>query len=94
MRTVTAMQLRARLGELLDRAAAGERIVIERDRRPMAVLVPYRDATRLDERESEQRTTRALDALARLKEIRRAATTMHLDPASVIRSERDRGHRG
>ena len=39
MRTVTAMELRRRLGEILDAAAAGEPITIERDGRPMAVLV-------------------------------------------------------
>lgn len=65
MRTVTAMALRARLGEILDAASAGERIVIERDHRPMAVLIPYEDAARLEPDEQE-RIARSLEALDRL----------------------------
>jgi prevent-host-death family protein len=65
MRSVTAMALRARLGEILDAASAGERIVIERDHRPMALLVPYEDAARLDGDE-QARIARSLGALDRL----------------------------
>ena len=36
MRTVTAMDMRRSLGEILDAASAGERIVIERDHKPLA----------------------------------------------------------
>ena len=39
MRTVTAMDMRKRLGEILDAASAGERILIERDHKPLAYLV-------------------------------------------------------
>lgn len=65
MRTVTAMSLRARLGEILDAASAGERIVIERDHKPMALLVPYEDRARLDTDE-QQRIARSMEALDRL----------------------------
>lgn len=65
MRSVTAMALRARLGEILDAASAGERIVIERDHKPMALLVPYEDAARLDTDE-QQRIAISLAALDRL----------------------------
>lgn len=65
MRTVTAMGLRARLGEILDAASAGERIVIERDHKPMALLVPYEDRVRLDTDEQE-RIKRSMEALDRL----------------------------
>jgi prevent-host-death family protein len=65
MRSVTAMALRARLGEILDAASAGERIVIERDHKPMALLVPYEDAARL-EPDEQQRIARSLAALDRL----------------------------
>jgi prevent-host-death family protein len=68
MRTVTAMDLRKRLGEILDAAAAGERIAIERDGRPMAVLVTPEAAARLDEDE-QARIQRALAALERLAEL-------------------------
>ncbi|MBF8289779.1 MAG: Antitoxin [Chloroflexi bacterium] len=69
MRTVTSMDLRRRLGEILDAAAAGERIAIERDGRPMAVLVTPEAAQRLDEG-TEARVQRGLAALDRLDEFR------------------------
>ena len=65
MRTVTAMDLRARLGQILDAASGGERIVIERDHKPMALLVPYEDRARLDP-DQQERTRRRLEALDRL----------------------------
>lgn len=59
------MDLRARMGELLDRASAGEHIVVERGRQPVAVLVSYEDAMRLQASPDETRA-RALAALDRL----------------------------
>lgn len=95
MRTVSAMEVRRRLGEMLDRASAGERIVIERDRRPQAVLVPYEDALRLEESRSE-RSARALAAIDRLEAFARrmkaAAVDDVPDATTVIREERSRGH--
>ena len=94
MRTVTALELRGKLGELLDAASAGERIVIERDRRPMAVLVSVEDANRLDESRDERRK-RALAALDRLDKFRERMAREHPedvggpDAATVIREERD-----
>lgn len=95
MRTITAMDLRRRLGEVLDRASAGERIVVERDRRPMAVLVPYEDAIRLEESRDERRA-RAIAALDRLEAVaqrwRETAGGKGTDAAVAIRAERTRGH--
>ena len=54
MRTVTAMDMRKRLGEILDAASAGERILIERDHRPLAYLVSVEDAARLDPDRTEE----------------------------------------
>lgn len=95
MRTVTAMDLRKRLGQILDAAAAGEQIAIERDGRPMAVLVTPEAARRLDEDE-EQRIARALAALDRLDEFReRMARKYPRDPADqmtaaeMIRQDRE-----
>lgn len=91
------MDLRRRMGELLDRASAGEHIVIERDRRPMAVLVPYDAALRLQE-SPDAAKARALAALDRLADLgrrmsaRRADTSDLPDSATVIRGERDSGH--
>jgi prevent-host-death family protein len=66
------MDLRARMGELLDLASAGEHIVVERGRRPMAVLVPYEDALRLQASPEDARA-RALAALDRLDDLARRA---------------------
>ncbi len=89
------MDLRRRLGEVLDRASAGERIVVERDRRPMAVLVPYEDAIRLEESPNERRA-RAIAALDRLEAFAQRwtekASAKGGDAATVIRAERTRGH--
>ena len=62
---MTATELRARLGEALNRASAGERILIERDHRPLAVLVTPEDAARLEE-SPEDRARRKERTLTRL----------------------------
>lgn len=89
------MGLRARLGELLDAASAGERIVIERDHRPMALLVPYEDAARLDTDEQERirRSLEALDRLVARGKWLRASGLIPADApdaATAIREERAR----
>ena len=95
MRTVTAMDLRKRLGQILDAAAAGEPIAIERDGRPMAVLVTPEAAARLGEDE-RARVDRALAALDRLDEFRERMAKLHpRDPANqptaaeMIRQDRE-----
>lgn len=95
MRTVSALDVRKHLGELLDAASAGERIVIERDRRPMAVLVSYEDAQRLDESTEEvyQRRIAALDRLAAFRErmaIEHPEPDDGLDTVTWLREERER----
>jgi prevent-host-death family protein len=93
MRTVSAMDLRRRMGELLDRASAGERIVIERDRRPLAVLVPYEEGLKLEDspEDAQQRALAALDSLDAFA-LRMAAEYPHLkelpDTAMLVREER------
>ncbi len=91
------MDLRRRMGEVLDRASAGERIVVERDRRPLAVLVPYEDALRLQD-SPEEAKARALAALDRLEAFARRTVTEYPDTlglpdaAQLIRDERSSGH--
>lgn len=66
MRVVTPTDMRQRLGEILDAASAGERILIERDHKPLAVLVSVEDAERFDTEAREaaiQRRLAALDAM-------------------------------
>jgi prevent-host-death family protein len=94
MKHVSALDVRRKLGQLLDEASAGERIVIERDRRPLAMLVSYEEGMRLVESESERiaRSLRALDRLDRFVE-RVAAehpeTVGGPDAATLVREMRE-----
>ena len=69
--------------------------MIERDRKPMAILVPFEDADKLVADEQE-RIARNLAALDRLAEIRRrtAKSGLHYpdvpDAVTLIRQERSR----
>jgi len=63
------MDLRRSLGTILDAASAGERFVIERDHRPLAVLVSVEEGLRLDE-SADERKTRILASLDRTDEFR------------------------
>lgn len=97
MRTVTAGELRGRLGEMLDAASGGERITIERDRRPLAVIVSIEDAQRLDgPDETRARQLAALDRLDRFAQRMArdypAPADGFRDSADWIRWDRDHGH--
>lgn len=73
MGTVTAFEAKTRFGELLDRVAKGEEIVITRHDRPVARIVPE-GAQRLDHvrravgglRELQQRISRRTKGRAKL----------------------------
>lgn len=95
MRTVTAMDMRRSLGEILDAAAAGERILIERDHRPLAYLVSVDDGERLwSDRDAIRE--RRLKALAGIAEFAAAMEARHPtradapDAATAVRMDRDR----
>jgi prevent-host-death family protein len=94
MRTITPTDMRQRLGEILDAASAGERILIERDRQPLAVLVSVEDAQRLDG-DAEERARRRLAALDRLAAFRdRMLTDWPRPPGTptgteMVRMDRD-----
>lgn len=88
MRTVTALEVRARFGQIVDEAAAGERIVIERAGQPVAAIVPLADLALVDP--DRRRATR----LAAIEDIRRLAARRPFpagfDPEVAIRKQRDR----
>jgi prevent-host-death family protein len=79
MRVVTPTDMRQRLGEILDAASAGERILIERDHRPLAVLVSVEDAGRLDE-DRQAGIDRRLAALDRLAAFGKRMREEYPDP--------------
>lgn len=88
MRTVSALEVRARFGQIVDEAAAGERIVIERAGRPVAAIVPLADLALVDP--ERRRATK----LAAIEDIRRLAARRPFpagfDPEVAIREERQR----
>lgn len=77
------MELRRRLGEILDAASVGETITIERDGRPMAVLVTPEAAARLGGAAPE-RTQRVLATLERLEAFRARMATRYPGPADGL----------
>jgi len=88
------MDVRKRLGQILDAASAGERILIERDRRPLAYLVSVEDARRLDATTDDTRSRRLaaldrLDALAEEMAEKYPAPADGLSDAGWIRRDRD-----
>ena len=105
MRTVTATELRAKLGEILDAASAGERILIERDHKPLAFLIsPEEEAARdATERGAADRAPArcALDELVELREAhegpasRPGRRTHYVEMAShVLRGAHGQDHPG
>jgi prevent-host-death family protein len=91
------MDVRKRLGEILDAASAGERILIERDHRPVAYLVSVEDGHRLDG-DRQVRIARRLAALDRLSALGQRMLEEHgpLLPAGMSATEWirwDRDHR-
>ncbi len=96
MKTVTPLDLRRSLGSILDAASAGERFLIERDHRPVAVLVSVEDGRRLED-DVEERRRRALAALDRLQALGDEMRRGHPGgPSAVdaIRADRDRDDAG
>lgn len=97
MRTISAGKLRSSLGEVLDLASSGERIVIERDHLPVAVLISIEESHRLDgSQDARKRQLGALDRLDGLaKRMARdfpAPDDGFPDSAAWIRWDRDHGH--
>ncbi len=93
MRTVTAMDMRKRLGEILDAASAGERILIERDHRPLAYLVSVEEGAALSSQDESR--TQQLAAMDRLIEIGKEYRRRHpwrpgeMTGTEIIRWDRD-----
>lgn len=96
MRVITPLDLRKSLGSFLDQASAGERFVIERDHRPLAMLVSVEDGHRLDDdvEARRARTVAALDRLAAIGARIRDRVPDAPDAVTAIRLERDRDDPG
>ena len=104
MRYITPMDLRRSLGSILDAASAGERFIVERDHRPLAMIVSVEEGSRL-EGSAEERRARILAALDEADEFQKRMARKYprqpgdLDAAAAVRADRDRDdpphpHRG
>jgi antitoxin (DNA-binding transcriptional repressor) of toxin-antitoxin stability system len=96
MRTVSPLDLRRSLGRILDEASAGERFLIERDHRPLAMLVSVEDGRRLepDVEDRRRRALEALDRLARLGERWSEKYPSDLSAVEAVRLDRARDDPG
>jgi prevent-host-death family protein len=87
MKTVTTLVLRRKLGQVLDEAAAGERVLITRGNRPLAVLVPADEYAA----GAAGRRRRLETAAARVAEWRAeyGGRGRRVDPVALVRKDRD-----
>ena len=88
MRSVSALDVRKRFGQLLDEAAAGERLIIERAGQPVAALVPLSDVPELDRDARIQRRREAIADLDRFA--RQRPVDSSIDAAELVREQRRR----
>jgi len=65
-KTMTALDARRQFFELLDEAQAGTEIVIERDSRPVACVIPFPQSS-LSEEEVAKQHEEAIEGLRRLR---------------------------
>ena len=91
MKTISALEVRARFGQVLDEAAAGERFIVERAGAPVAAIVPLRD---LELSDPERIRARRLDAVAQLRRMAARSRKRYgqVDAAALVREDRDHGH--
>jgi prevent-host-death family protein len=81
------LDVRKRFGQIVDEAAAGERIVIERAGQPIAAIVPLSDLALVDPEQRRAARLRAIDDIARLA--KRARVGTRPSGAMVVRAQRD-----
>lgn len=87
MRTVTALDVRRRFGQIIEDAAAGERIVIERAGHPVAALVPLADLALVDPDQRRAARLGALDNIRKRLAARRPFPNV-VDAVESIREQR------
>jgi len=92
MRVISALEVRAKFGQVIDDAAAGERIVVERAGQPIAAIVPLSDLAALDPAAVRERRHAALESLVRAAHGRTPGS--RIDAVAQVRTDRDRGHGG
>jgi prevent-host-death family protein len=91
MRAISALDVRARFGQVLDEAAAGERFIVERAGQPVAAIVPLADLEHLDPGRIRQRRLAAIERMA-AQGRRYRHQYGPIETEAAIRYERDHGH--
>jgi prevent-host-death family protein len=86
MKTVAALEVRKKFGQILDEAAAGEQIVIERAGRPVAALVPLSDFERIS---ADAVVVSQLEAIEDIVRMARQRPIRIDDPEGLIRRMRE-----
>lgn len=86
MKTISALELRAKVGQYLDEAAKGERIIVERAGQRLCAIVPLEDIDRWD---PERRTVRRLAALQQMRDYARRHPAPPGDTAAMMRRLRE-----
>jgi prevent-host-death family protein len=86
MKTISALELRAKVGQYLDEAAAGERIIVERAGQRLCAIVPLEDIEHWD---PERRIARRLAALRDMREYARLHPAPPGDTAAMMRRLRE-----
>lgn len=89
MRTISALDVRARFGQVLDEAAAGERFIVERAGLPVAAIVPLRDLEASDPERIRARRLAAVDQLVRMRAADRRPRPTAEEIVGWIRRDRD-----
>ena len=67
MRTISALEVRAKFGQVLDEAAAGERFIVERSGAPVAAIDSLRDLELSDPAVVRARRLAAVDRLVAMR---------------------------
>ena len=89
MRTISALEVRAKFGQVLDEAAAGERFVVERGGNAVAAIVPLADLDALDPDKMRARRLAAIDRLILLRRLDSGPAPSTDDIVREIRADRE-----
>ena len=89
MRAISALDVRARFGQVLDEAAAGERFIVERAGQPVAAIVPLRDLEAMDPELIRERRLAAVDELVRVRAADPRRRPTHQEIVGWIREGRE-----
>jgi prevent-host-death family protein len=89
MRTISALEVRAKFGQVLDEAAAGERFVVERAGVAVAAIVPLRDLEAADPEAVRARRLAAVDRLVAMRATDRLPRATTDEIVGWIREDRE-----